>query len=66
MNDLVSIPQATAAVVNNAHRATQGIRAVVACISEGLGFLQSTPSCGAGRLISTALTRNGLALFLKK
>lgn len=37
MNDLVSIPQATAAVVNNAHRATQGIRAVVACIAEAMG-----------------------------
>jgi len=55
MSDLVSIPQATAAVVNNAHRATQGIHAVVACIAEAMGVEHPEVNAAQPRTIPEAV-----------
>lgn len=55
MSDLVSIPQATAAVVNNAHRATQGMQAVVACIANALGVDRPEASTAKPRSIPEAV-----------
>lgn len=55
MSELVSIPQATAAVVDNAHRATQGMQAVVACIANALGVDRPEASTAKPRSIPEAV-----------
>lgn len=38
MTDIVSIPEVTQQVIGNAHRATQGMQQVIACLSDALGI----------------------------